>query len=107
MSTNEAQSKILTLLEQRKFDPNYVPPADQICFTIENKVIATLGNYCVISGLPKNGKSLFSTAAIASFIKGLPIFKMRLQFDPKSKIALFDTESGKTTFYKHKRYCWS
>jgi hypothetical protein len=103
-TTQKTQKKIteIDFLNSRKYDPNFIPPKDEICFTIDNKIIGTKGNYICFSGKPKNGKSTYVSAAIASFIKGVDVFKMSLKFKGEnSKVALFDTESGTTTFYKH------
>jgi hypothetical protein len=41
-----------TLLAARKYDATNIPKAEQVVLTIQSKVIGTLENYCVYSGLP-------------------------------------------------------
>ena len=57
---------IQTLLESRKYNPEYLPSKDQILWTIENKTIATTQNFQILTGLPKAGKSTFLSALISS-----------------------------------------
>jgi hypothetical protein len=91
------------LLAQRKYNPNVVPESEQVILTIQSKVIGTLQNYVVFSGLPKNGKSTYISATIASAI--VPNFqdcfgiKLKTPKD-RPKIAYFDTESSSYDFHK-------
>lgn len=41
-----------TLLAARKYDATKIPSAEQVVLTIQGKVIGTLENYVVYSGLP-------------------------------------------------------
>ena len=54
------------LLAERQFNKDIVPSAEVICLKIQDKVIGTIGNYIVFSGLPKTGKSTFIAGTIAS-----------------------------------------
>ena len=58
--------EIAQLLQLRKYDPNTIPKEQHIAWTIQNKCIGSLGNYCCINGLPKVGKSTFVSALIGS-----------------------------------------
>lgn len=91
------------LLAERQYDATKVPKAEQVILTVQSKVIGTLQNYVVFSGLPKNGKSTYIAATIASAI--VPPFQdcfgIKIQC-PKDrpKVAYFDTESSAYDFHK-------
>lgn len=90
------------ILSSRAYDPDFTPPAENILFSIQGETIGSLENFIVFSGLAKQGKSLFLTAAISSAITQSEIFTMQLRPDKiRPKIAYFDTESGVNDFYKH------
>jgi len=48
--TNETNYK--TLLAARKYDATNIPKTEQVVLTVQSKVIGTLENYVVYSGLP-------------------------------------------------------
>ena len=101
MQTNEINYQ--DLLKARKYNPALLPPIEQVCLTINTKVIGTLSNYIVLSGLPKNGKSLYIGSIIASAIlpKFQDCFGIKLVTpENRNKIAYFDTESSPYDFHK-------
>jgi archaellum biogenesis ATPase FlaH len=67
--------------------------------SIENKNIGSAGNFVIISGLPKAGKSTFLNAFISSNFKKEEIFGIELITE--NKIGYFDTESNQTDFYNN------
>jgi hypothetical protein len=88
--------------EIRKYKKNYQPPPLVVSFLIDGEIVGANETFIVFSGLPKNGKTLFLDAAIASYFLKNPFFKMQLQLPKnKPKIALFDTENGEYNFYKN------
>ena len=97
-----AENKYLDQLNTRKYDPKRTPPALEKILTIDDKIVGTLQNYVVFSGLPKGGKSTFITALIASAIHPADFFKMKLNL-PKDRrrVCYIDTESGEYDFYKN------
>lgn len=99
--TNDQQ--ITELLQARKYNAAVKPEPEQVIFTIQSKVIGTLENYCVISGLPKASKSTFAGAALASAL--VPdysdVFGLKLSLPKKRRrLAYFDTESSQYDFYR-------
>ena len=95
--------EISQLLQLRKYDPNTIPKEQHIAWTIQNKCIGSLGNYCCINGLPKVGKSTFVSALVGS--AALPAnqdnFTMKLITPAdRKKVAFFDTESSLYDFYR-------
>lgn len=95
--TQSIQEKLLT----RKFKPDYIPPQDQIIFTIQEKIIGTIQNFIVFSGLPKAGKSTFIAAMLASCFQSNDVFGMKIHFPlGRRRIAYFDTESSDYDFYR-------
>ena len=91
------------LLLQREFNKDIVPSAEVVCLKIEDKIIGTIGNYVVYSGLPKTGKSFFIAATIASSFlhPDQTNFGIKLTtFPGRPKIAYFDTESSQYDNYQ-------
>lgn len=91
------------LLQTRKYDRNKSVKQSQVTFTIQEKIIAQLGSYCVFTGQAKSGKSTFIAATIASAY--IPAFqdnfgiKLKLPKD-RQRIGYFDTESSEYDFYR-------
>jgi predicted kinase len=91
------------ILQSRKYDRTKAVKQQHITFTIQEKIIAQLGSYCVFTGQAKSGKSTFISATIASAY--LPDFqdnfgiKLNLPKD-RRRIGYFDTESAEYDFYK-------
>ena len=90
------------LLSSRKYNPEFTPPPDATAFRVQGEPVGNLGSFIVFSGLPKAGKSRFFMAAIGSAITKREIFTMTLT-PPKERprIAIFDTESSQSDFYKN------
>ena len=91
------------LLNSRKYDRTKSVKQQHITFTIQDKIIAQLGSYCVFTGQAKSGKSTFISATIASAF--IPDFQdnygIKLKFPPnRRRICYFDTESAEYDFYK-------
>lgn len=101
----EQQDKqtIQEILKLRKYDKTKKPKQQHIAFTIQEKIIGTLGSYVVFTGLAKSGKSTFLSAAIGSAF--LPSFQdnftMKLKLpENRKRICYFDTESSEFDFYR-------
>jgi len=90
-----------TLLEARKYNPDYLPSKDQILWTIQEKTIATTQNFQILTGLPKAGKSTFLSALISTVFTPSDLWGMKLHLpEVRRKIAYFDTESSDYDFFR-------
>lgn len=100
----------LQLLNSRKVDFKKPAVKDKIYLSIGDSVIGTTGNFITLTGLPKAGKSTFTSCIISSMIsKTFPdIMGFKTEKHPgKEKIVLFDTEQGNYDFQNMlKRIKW-
>jgi hypothetical protein len=88
-------------LIKRKYKRNFNPPQEDILFSIQEKTIGCTQSFVCFQGLPKQGKSLFITSAIASAFTTWDIFGMKLNFPANRKrLCYIDTESSEYDFYK-------
>lgn len=89
------------ILADRAYRAGYQPPPAQKMFTIEDRTVGTMQNFISFTGLPKAGKSVFLSAAIASAFVPYSIFSIAT-FLPKDRkgLLLMDTESSEDDFYK-------
>lgn len=88
-------------LFKRQYKDSHKPQEEQKIITIGGKLIATLQNIVVFSGLPKAGKSSFLSAAVASTFVPYSIFSIATFLPEKRKsICYIDTESSEWDFYK-------
>jgi hypothetical protein len=98
--TDKKPLSIDELLEARKYNPNYLPNAEDKIFCIGGRLVGSLSNFCIYSGLPKSGKSSYLMGAIASSFIPHEVFSMKINFPTdRKKICLFDTESSDYDFY--------
>jgi hypothetical protein len=95
-----SEINISELLKIRQIKPDFVPPDDNIVFTIEGKNIGSIQNYITIAGMPKSGKSSFLAAIISTIYFPGDLWGMKLQLpENRKKVAYFDTESADVEFY--------
>jgi hypothetical protein len=95
-----SEINISELLKIRQIKPDFVPPDDNIVFTIEGKNIGSIQNYVTIAGMPKSGKSTFISALISTIYFPGDLWGMKLQLpENRKKVAYFDTESADVEFY--------
>jgi hypothetical protein len=96
----DERSKILKDWEESTYDPRITPPPDTVVFTIEDQHIGTLGNVVAFMGKPKQGKSLFTSALVASAFTTYDIWGMKITLPPgRGKMVWFDTESSNMKFH--------
>ncbi len=89
------------LLQKRKHDFKKPAAKDKVYLEIEDSVIGTAGNFITLTGLPKAGKSTFTSCIIASVLTDTfpDILGFKAVKHPgKEKIVLFDTEQGNYDF---------
>jgi len=89
------------LLQLRRYDPSRELQPEQILLRIQNQNVGTIQNIVTISGLPKQGKSRYIGAMVASALSRKEIFDIRLKTsEGRNEVALFDTEQGEYDFAK-------
>lgn len=88
-------------LSSRRYKNGAEIPTENIVFTIQDKTIGCTQSFVTFSGLPKQGKSLFITSAIASAFNQNKVFNMKINF-PKNRerLCYIDTESSDYDYYK-------
>lgn len=95
------QNKTLDLLKSRIFDFTKTPPPQNKIFTIDDNLILSRGNFMILTGLPKVGKSLISSIIIASSLSNNEMYNLKVILNPdKDVIAIFDTEQGTNDLHK-------
>jgi hypothetical protein len=98
------QDKTITLpekLAKRKYNPDFIPPKDQVVFTISELPIGVIQNFIILTGVAKAGKSTFLAAAISSAFMPGDMFGMKFRFpEGRRKIAYFDTEQSEYDFFR-------
>jgi hypothetical protein len=96
--TNE---EIKELIESKKFKRNHIPETEKVIFSISGKTIGCSQSFVCFQGMPKNGKSLFISSAIASAYTTWDIFGMKINFqDKRKRLCYVDTESSDFDFYR-------
>ena len=105
--TNE---EIKELIESKKFKRNHIPETEKVIFSVSGKTIGCSQSFVCFQGMPKNGKSLFITSAIASAYTTWDIFGMKINFqDERKRLCYVDTESSDFDFYRQigkiKKFC--
>ena len=103
--TNETKTDpredLLKQFEKRRYNPEYTPAPDHRILTVGDKVVGSLQNYVVFSGLPKAGKSTFVAAAAASAIHPGEMFNIKINLpDNRKRICYIDTESSDYDFHR-------
>jgi hypothetical protein len=88
-------------LFKRSYSNTYTPEKEQKILQIGGRVIGTLGNLCVFSGMPKAGKSTFLNACMAGAFVPYSIFEMAMFLPVGRKVVCYvDTESSEYDFYR-------
>lgn len=94
------QKNTLELLKSRIFDFTKLPPPQNKIFTIDDNLILSRGNFMLLTGLPKVGKSLISSVIIAAALSNDTFFGIKVNRPTdKNIIALFDTEQGENDLF--------
>lgn len=94
------KSDIQKLLQSRRFDAAQEPPKEEIIFRIDFQTIGSLGDYCLLTGRPKAGKTKYLAGAMAAAISRKEVFGLRIKLpDNKRRVVHWDTEQGKRSHY--------
>jgi len=97
---NELISNIGTQLSTRRYDPTYIPPPENKVFLVRNKLVGTLSNFILLTGLPKASKSTVLSMIMASAFTDDTQLEMKLNVPDNRRICYFDTESSANDFYR-------
>lgn len=103
--SNELYKKIKApaldeLLKDALFDINNAPPEEVVIWRIEGQNIGSLGNFSLITGLPKAGKGKYLCGITAAGLTRDEIFGQWLKLPPDRKsIRYWDTEQSKYDHY--------
>lgn len=97
----DQKNSFLEKLKTRAAMRGFFTPPEETVFKIGDSVIGTIGNFVCFQGLPKQGKSLYITSAIASAYNPYGIFDMKLSPLPgRPRICYIDTECSLYDFYR-------
>ena len=100
MTTEQTNKTISEQLAARKYDPEKQPEKQPVVYTVGGSICGTLGNLCIITGMPKVGKSTITAGLIASAFQGFDVFGIKIDFPANRRgLAYFDTETAPYDFY--------
>jgi len=90
---------IKSIINEALFTDRDLP--DEIpTITIQDKIVATKGNFITINGMPKSYKTTIMNFFIYSAISQTEIFGIKLHLEKSESIVLVDTEQGVFDFNK-------
>lgn len=99
--TEKQTENLSSQLQLRKYNPEHIPQKNTIVLTVGGSICGSLGNFSMITGLPKVGKSTILAGLLASSMQYNDIFGIKVTFPPERKgIVYFDTETAEYDFYK-------
>jgi len=88
------------LLIERAYNPADEPESEQVVFRIQFQNIGSLGNFDLITGRPKSGKSKYLSGMMAAAITRTEIFSMSLKLpDGKGRVVHWDTEQNRYDYH--------
>lgn len=94
------QLDLQALLQSRRFDAGQEPPKEEKIFLIDWQTIGSLGDYSLITGRPKAGKTKYLAGAMAAAISRKEVFGMKIKLpDNKRRVVHFDTEQGRRSHF--------
>jgi hypothetical protein len=89
------------LLLSRLYNPHDEPPEEQVIFRIQFQNIGSLGNFSLLTGLPKAGKGKYISGFTAAGITRQETFGMSVKLpEGKTRISYWDTEQSKHDHHK-------
>jgi hypothetical protein len=92
---------IAALFNDRLYKPGTEPGDEVVIWRIDWNNIGSLGNFSVITGLPKAGKTRYLTAIIAAGIMRTEVFKQSVKLPvEKQHILHVDTEQSKYDYHR-------
>lgn len=89
------------LLRDALFDATKPPPEEVVIWRIEGQNVGSLGNFTLLTGLPKAGKGKYICGMTAAAITRQEIFGQWLKLPPDKKgISYWDTEQSRYDHYQ-------
>ena len=99
--TDLQTENLASQLQSRKYNPEHTPKKNTIVLTVGGSIAGTLQNFCIVTGMPKVGKSTIIAGLIASSMQFNDIFGIKITFPAERRgIVYFDTETAEYDFYK-------
>jgi RecA-family ATPase len=100
MANEQTKQTIAELLHARKYNPEIIPEKQPVVYTVGGSICGTIGNFAIITGLPKVGKSTITAGLIASAFVPYEVFGCKIDFPTNRRgLAYFDTETAQFDFY--------
>jgi len=94
------QTELQNLLASRHYNAANEPDAEQVVFRIQFQNIGSLGNFILLTGTPKSGKSKYISGMMASGITRNEVFSMNFKLpEGKNRVAHWDTEQNKYDYH--------
>jgi hypothetical protein len=94
------KEQVLKLLADRAYNPAHEPAQEQVVFRIQFQNIGSLGNFDLVTGRPKSGKTKYLSGMMASAITRKEIFSMNLRLPVgKERVAHWDTEQNRYDYH--------
>lgn len=98
--------QLQALLNESLFSMDSPPPDEVVIWRIEGQNIGSLGNFSLLTGLPKAGKGKFLSGIIAAALTRTEIFGQRVYLPAdKKEVRYWDTEMSKHDHYGMQRTC--
>lgn len=93
---NVRSGDLMKLLKEALYDPKNPPPDEVVVWRIEGQNIGSLGNFSLLTGLPKAGKGKYICGITAAGLTRDDIFGQSIKLPAdKQGISYWDTEQSK------------
>lgn len=90
------EKTLIQLLHEARYNPNDPPPDEVVIWRIDGQNIGSLGNFALLTGLPKAGKGKYISGITAAALTRDDIFNQRIRLpEGKEAVRYYDTEQSK------------
>jgi len=101
-TTNQPKKLFQKIPVNRIYKKDYKVPPMEVTVSIAGEAVGANETFIIYSGLPKQGKSLYISATVASYFLKEAFFSIKLDLKKdKPNVCLIDTENGIHNFYKN------
>ena len=90
---------ILEEMSEYLYNDTIPPKKEEVCISIDEKVILTYGNFSVVVGAPKSRKSTYAIGLLLSFLTKKKVFNSVVKNEGKA--IYIDTEQSHYDFYRN------